>query len=93
MTWRLKPDFMSYSAVIHDFGSPEGHATVECVINKRGQPDDCVVLEEDPSNRRLGKLVREMASRYRASTTDTAGAPTTGRKVRYRLGIGASIIP
>lgn len=93
LTWKLKPGFFEQSREWNRHGTPQGVAEVECVINKRGQPADCVVIRQEPPDSRVGELVIGVAGIYRASSKDAEGRSPVGRRVRFTMGFGRGKVP
>jgi len=86
LKWVVKPDMLQISKLAGDHGVHQGHAVVECVINARGRPKDCVVTEEQGSGQ--GAFVSELAGRYQAASKDADGKPVEGRRVQFAFGTG-----
>lgn len=93
LTWLIKPGHMRRSAIANDQGSPSGWAEVECVINRKRRPDDCVVVRSEPKGGRIERVVIAIAREYVAAKNDEAGQSAEGRRVRFGLGIGEYVTP
>lgn len=92
-TWLIQPGHMRRSAIAHDLGTPLGWAEVECVINRKRRPDNCVVIASEPAGGRIERFVTAIAREHVAAKTDKAGQPVEGRRVRFAAGIGNYVIP
>lgn len=90
LNWLSRPGLIDRSRLNDDLGDPHGAAVVECVINKHGNPADCVVVSETPPGRNVARMVIQTAELYRAASTDSQGQPVLGRRVRYGFATGGA---
>lgn len=93
LKWLIQPGPMRTAGVAFDYGSPRGWAEVECVINRKRRPDDCVLVDSDPAGGQIESLVPKIARLYVAAETDEAGQPSEGRRVRFGYGITRYVSP
>jgi hypothetical protein len=88
LKWLVRPDVMQISAIVTDFGSGVGQATIECTLSDGGRAKDCAVIEAEGNN--YGPMVIKLVSRYRAASKDADGVSTAGVKIRFTFNGGDS---
>ena len=83
--WVDKPDAFKMALVMSMVSRHAAHTgdvgRVECAIGKERRPVNCRVLSEPPGSH-LGAVTARLASYYKASAHDDAGASPVGRTVR-----------
>jgi hypothetical protein len=91
LSWILRPDSMDLSLLAEDLGMPQGHATVECVLDAKRRPANCVVTAEQGYH--MGRFVSRAAGRYKAASQDSIGGAVVGRRVRFAMWVGRPLVP